>query len=195
MNSADSTAVSSAPDAPSVTLTPMRRRHLPAVLAIEARVHPRPWGEALFRLELSQPETRSYIVARVGDQVVGHAGVLHIAGEGHVTTVAVDPDWQRRQIATRLMAVQVRHAIARGTHALTLEVRASNIAAQALYRVFGFVPVGVRKGYYPAVDDHPAEDALIMWAYDIDAPEMLDRLHAAQAHVVGTSHIEGIDCA
>lgn len=179
--------------ASTVTVAPMRRRHLPAVIAIETRVHPRPWSEALFVSEISQPDTRCYVVARVEGRVVGHAGVLHIAQEGHVTTVAVDPAWQRRGIATRLMAVQIRNAIERGTQALTLEVRASNVAAQGLYRAFGFAPVGIRPGYYPAVGDVPAEDAVIMWAHDIDAPVMIDRLVDVESRLPGATKVEGVD--
>ena len=87
--------------------------------------------------------------------------------DGHVTTIAVDPKWHRHKIGTRLLVVLAREAIARGAASLTLEVRLSNNGAQELYRRFGFGPVGVRKGYYAEIN----EDALIMWAYEVDQPE------------------------
>lgn len=172
-----------------ITLAPMRHRHLRTVLATERKVYPKPWTMGLFLGELARPETRSYVVARSGAVIVGHAGVLYIAGEGHVTTIAVDPDWQRRQIATRLLLFQVRHSAARGAHALTLEVRVSNTGAQELYRRFGFAPAGVRKGYYPENN----EDALIMWAHDIDSPEMVERLAAIEAGVLGSTALDGFE--
>ncbi len=172
-----------------ITLAPMRRRHLRAVLAIEHKVYPKPWSMGLFMGELAKPLTRSYLVARAGALVVGHMGVLYIENEGHVTTVAVDPVWHRRQIATRLMAAQVRLAIERGATALTLEVRTSNSGAQELYRRFGFAPAGVRKGYYAETN----EDALIMWAHDIDVPEMAARLDALEDEVRGRTVFDGLE--
>ncbi len=61
-------------------------------------------------------------------------------------------------------------AIERGCIAWTLEVRASNVAAQELYRMFGFVPAGLRKRYY-----ENADDAIVMWCHDIQMPEYADR--------------------
>ena len=93
-------------------------------------------------------------------------------GEGHITTVAVDPEQQGGRIGTRLMLVLVRRAIEHGADSITLEVRASNTAALALYRRFGFAPSGVRKDYYK----DPTEDALVLWAHEIDSPEYAERL-------------------
>ena len=154
-----------------LVIAPMRRRHLPAVLAIEEQVQPRPWSERIFQSELGQPN-RCYLVARHGAAVVGFAGVLLVVDEGHVTNVAVDPSWHRRAVATSLLLRLCRTAAERGARNLTLEVRMSNDGAQALYRRFGFAPGGVRKAYYP--DNR--EDALVMWAHDIDLPPYAERL-------------------
>jgi len=148
------------PSAP-VRIGPMRRRHLRGVLRIEEQVNPRPWSLSLFLSELRYTESRAYLVARVGTEIVGYAG------DGHVTNVGVDPEHRRQGIATRLMLELARRALDEGAEALTLEVRVSNTGAQELYRRFGFVPAGVRKGYYSDAN----EDALIMWATDIDTPE------------------------
>ena len=154
-----------------VTVSPMRRRHLPDVLAIEAQVYPKPWSSRLFEEEL-QRSNRVYLVARVGASVVGYAGLLMIADDGHVATIAVDPAWQRRGLARTLLVELVRGAMELGANQLTLEVRISNTGAQDLYRSLGFAPAGARKAYY--ADN--GEDALVMWAHDIRTPEFEQRL-------------------
>lgn len=159
-----------------VRIGPMRRRHLRGVLRIEEQANPRPWSLSLFLSELRYTESRAYLIARVGTEIVGYAGLMLVAGDGHVTNVGVDPEHRRQRIATRLMLELVRRGLDEGTEALTLEVRVSNLAAQELYRRFGFVPAGVRKNYYSDSN----EDALIMWATDIDTPDYRARLLAIE---------------
>jgi ribosomal-protein-alanine N-acetyltransferase len=155
-----------------IRIEPMRRRHLRGVLRIEQESNPRPWSLSLFLSELRYTDSRIYLVARSGLDIVGYAGLMLVAGDGHVTNVGVAPEHRRHGIATRLMLVLARRAIAEGGQALTLEVRVSNTAAQELYRRFGFAPAGVRKNYYSDSN----EDALIMWAEDIDTPAYRARL-------------------
>ena len=158
-----------------VTLTPMRRRNVRTVMRIEQEVYPKPWSPALFYSELALRSTRAYVVAHVGRELVGYGGLMMTLDEGHVTTIAVAPRWHRHKIGTRLLLALVRAAVARDAASITLEVRISNSAAQDLYRRFGFAPVGVRKGYYQEVN----EDALVMWAHDVqssDYAELLDSL-------------------
>jgi ribosomal-protein-alanine N-acetyltransferase len=155
-----------------VIVAPMRRSHVRNVVAIEQRIFPRPWSSALYLSELAAPATRAYFVALVDSAVVGYAGSMLVAGEAHVTTVGVAPEWHRHGIGRRLLYTLVNEVRERGAHALTLEVRMSNAGAQELYRSFGFVPVGVRKNYYPEVN----EDGLVMWAYDIDSEAYAERL-------------------
>ena len=175
------------PDALEVRITAMRRRHLRGVLRIEQQVYPRPWTFGLFLGEVSQRASRVYLVARVGSEVVGYAGMFRAVDDGHITTIAVDPPWQRRGIATRLLLALARAAVDRGCRNLTLEVRMSNSGAQALYQRFGFVPAGVRKGYYPET----GEDALVMWANDIDTEAYADRLRELEGGVPGSTIVEG----
>ncbi|MGZ4689019.1 MAG: ribosomal protein S18-alanine N-acetyltransferase [Acidimicrobiia bacterium] len=155
-----------------VHIVAMRRRYLRSVLNIENQVYPRPWTMSLFLSELGLRGTRAYFVAKIGRDVVGYAGLMVTVDEGHVTTIAVDPAWHRHQIGTRLLLAVSHEAIAREVDALTLEVRVSNTAAQAMYEQFGFSSVGVRKGYYAETN----EDALVMWARDIRTQEYADRL-------------------
>jgi ribosomal-protein-alanine N-acetyltransferase len=176
------------PGALEVRITPMRRRHLRGVLRIENQVYPRPWTLGLFMSELGFRQSRVYLVARVGTAVVGYAGLMLVEPDGHVTTVAVDPAWHRRGIATRLLLAIAREAAELGAQNLTLEVRMSNDPAKALYRRFGFAPAGMRKGYYAET----GEDALVMWANAaLPGPPRRDRGDRARDHdrrqVVGMS--------
>ena len=170
-----------------VTVGPMRRRHLRSVLRIEAQVYPRPWSLGLFMSELALKNTRVYLVAKVGNQVVGYAGLMITGSDGHVTTIAVDPEWQRQMIGTRLLLGLTTAAVDAGCTGLTLEVRVSNAGAQAMYREFGFAPAGVRKNYYTETN----EDAIVMWAHDIDLDAHRARVAAITERVRGTTTWEG----
>jgi ribosomal-protein-alanine N-acetyltransferase len=150
-----------------VAIAPLRKKHLRAVLTIEPQVYTHPWTHSLFLSELALPASRVYLVASVDRVVVGYAGIMLAPDEAHVTTIAVDPEWQRRQVGTRLLLALTREAIDRNYTAMTLEVRLSARGAQALYRRFGFVPEGVRKSYYVG----PPEDAVVMWVRDIHTAE------------------------
>lgn len=169
-------------------ITPMRRRHLRQVLRIDHAVYPRPWSLGLYLGELATTDGRSYLVARRGTAVVGYAGLMVIVGDAHVTTVAVAPAHQHQGAATRLLLVLLRDAVDLGARRITLEVRASNRSAQSLYSRFGFAPAGVRKGYY--VDNR--EDAVIMWAIDVDTPAHAERLARIEASLPSPSILQGV---
>jgi ribosomal-protein-alanine N-acetyltransferase len=172
-----------------VVISPMRRRHLRSVLRIEQQVYPRPWSMGLFMSELGIRGSRVYVVASVGLSVVGYGGLMLVSGDGHVTTLAVDPAWHRLKLGTRLLHALARAAIDRGAEHLTLEVRASNRPAQALYRAFGFAPAGVRKGYYVETK----EDAIVMWANDIASEDYAARLTRLAGTIPGTTLLEELD--
>jgi ribosomal-protein-alanine N-acetyltransferase len=150
------------------TIRPMTLEDLEAVVELETENQPRPWSERVFRDELAA-ENRTYVVA-TDDSVVGFGGVMVIGDEGHVTNLLVNPDRRGSGIGRSLMVTLIEAAIANGARHLTLEVRKQNEAARALYSRLGLAPVGVRPRYYG--DD----DALILWAHDIDQPEYLERL-------------------
>ena len=155
-------------------LRPMMVEDLDAVVELERATYTTPWSERIFRDELQEP-SRRYVVASDGESVVGYAGLLTVGEEGHVTTVAVNDGLRSAQLGTRLMLYLVDAALQQELRHLTLEVRFSNTAAQALYRKFGLAPIGVRKHYYGD------EDALIMWVHDIDSPEYADRVGAIRS--------------
>jgi [ribosomal protein S18]-alanine N-acetyltransferase len=169
-----------------VQLTPMRRRHLRSVLRIEAQVYPRPWSLSLFMSELALRATRIYTVARAQGVVVGYCGLMLTGDDAHVTTIAVDPAFHRSKVATRMLLHMARSAREREARHMTLEVRVSNHGAQELYRGFGFRPAGIRKNYYIETN----EDALIMWADDIDTDEYAQRLATIEAGIPGTTILD-----
>jgi ribosomal-protein-alanine N-acetyltransferase len=162
-------------------IEPMKRRHVRSVVAIEDRIFTRPWSAALYYSELAQPSTRRYFVAVVDGEVIGYIGCMLVVGEGHITTVGVAPEWHRRSIGTRLLLHLVRDVRAQGATALTLEVRVTNTGAQELYRRFGFAPAGIRKNYYSDV----GEDAIVMWAHDVETDEYAVRLAGIERYLQG----------
>lgn len=176
------------PESVDVRITAMRRRHLRSVLRIENDVYPRPWSLGLFMSELAIRNGRIYLVARIGPTVVGYCGMLFSVDDGHVTTIAVDPSWHRMKIGTRLLVHLLRQGIAKGAKNFTLEVRMSNDAAQAMYRRFGFVPAGVRKGYY--VESN--EDAMVMWAHDVNLPAYSRRLDDIEQSIPGGTIVDDL---
>ena len=130
---------------------------LPQVVAIERRSFPAPWSLAMFVLELSKP-TGVCLAAEVEGEIAAYLVCSRYDTVWHVMNVSVDPDRRRRGIATTLLGalfetVGDRHA------RYTLEVRASNSGAIALYERNGFLAAGLRRRYY----QDNGEDAVIMW--------------------------------
>ena len=150
-----------------MVIRPLIIDDLEEVVALETANAPNPWSEGVFRNELAA-ENRIYLAAEE-DGVVGFAGVMVVADEAHVTNLLVEPEWRRRGIGLELMKTLIEAAVEAGARHVTLEVRSQNEAARALYARLGLAPVGVRKGYYG--DD----DALILWAHDIDGEEYRER--------------------
>jgi len=142
---------------------------IPSAYALERETYPEPWSEGIFTDELSRSD-RAYIVAELDGGMVGFGGLMFVEEDAHVTTLAVKTDVRRVGLGTRLMLQLIAAGLKRGAQNLTLEVRSSNEDAQRLYNRFGMTAVGVRKHYYR--DD----DAVIMWATDIDQPEYQTRL-------------------
>ncbi|NLA37724.1 MAG: ribosomal protein S18-alanine N-acetyltransferase [Actinobacteria bacterium] len=160
-----------------VAIVAMRERHLGGVVDIEAVSNPRPWSHDLFASELKQVSSRCFVAVQPSNEVVGFACLMSTGFEAHITNIATLPRLRRSGIATALMLHVFREAIGWGLESITLEVRASNLAAQRLYERFGFVADGVRPKYY--VESN--EDAIIMWAHDISSAESQERLAGISA--------------
>jgi ribosomal-protein-alanine N-acetyltransferase len=148
----------------------MRRSDIPTVAALERVIYPQPWSARLFFDELGRDD-RSYLVIESPERdVLGYGGLLLIEQDAHITSLTVAPAQRGRRLGTRLLLALIERALERGAQHLTLEVRESNTSAQGLYDRFGFAPVGKRKDYY--ID----EDALVMWAIDIDTDAYAERI-------------------
>ena len=142
-----------------IVIDPMRVRDIPDIMRIERLSFTTPWTRGAFLSELLENDRAYYIVAKVNAKAVAYIGVWLISGEGHITNVAVHPDYRRQGIGRRLMLAAEELVLARGGDRVTLEVRKSNEWAQHLYRKLGFEEQGIRRGYYR--DNN--EDAIIMW--------------------------------
>ena len=135
----------------------MNSGHVSQVAALEAICFHDPWSEKSVASELKNPLS-FWLVAMEEDRVVGYVGSQTVVGETDMMNVAVHPDFRRKGVAEALIMALVENLKAMESHCLTLEVRASNAPATALYEKLGFQQVGLRKNYYR----NPKEDALIL---------------------------------
>lgn len=138
-------------------IVPMEKCHVPQVAALEKSCFSDPWSEKSVASELENPLS-CWLVALEGDAVAGYVGSQTVLDETDMMNIAVREDFRRMGIATKLVLALMDALKARGSRRLTLEVRASNESAQALYAGLGFAQVGRRKNYY----FHPREDGLIL---------------------------------
>ena len=141
-----------------VRIVPMNADHLDEVAELERICFSVPWSRNMLAEELDNLLSAFLVALDDNDKVVGYAGVQVILDEGYITNVAVRPECRRQGIAAKLLQVFLDFAKANQLAFLTLEVRASNYDAIALYGSRGFRSVGRRKNYY----EHPKEDAIIM---------------------------------
>jgi [ribosomal protein S18]-alanine N-acetyltransferase len=155
----------------------LKRRDLRHVLRIESTVFPEPWSVAVFNSELALRKGRLYRAVWDGDEMAGYIGFMMVDDQAHMTTIATAPSHQRTGVATTMIVECIETLRDGGTKHVSLEVAANNEPAQALYRRFGFAPVGVRKNYYPVT----GQDALVMWVYDIDSEAYARRLEELAA--------------
>ena len=131
--------------------------HVASIAELEKLCFSDPWSENSVASELKNPLSL-WLVAMEEDRLAGYIGSQSVEGEADVMNVAVHPDFRRQGIAELLCNALVNHLRQNQIHCLTLEVRASNAPAIALYEKLDFVLVGRRPNYYR----HPKEDALIM---------------------------------
>jgi len=131
-----------------VALRDMTAADLPAVLAMEEELFaPDTWTAAMYRDELRRTDTRHYLVAVDGDEVVGYAGLIAYPDEAHIATIGVTGARQHEGIGALLLDTLLAEADTR-SQVVLLEVRADDEATQAFCRRRGFSEVGRRRGYY-----------------------------------------------
>ncbi|WP_369139609.1 ribosomal protein S18-alanine N-acetyltransferase [Modestobacter versicolor] len=141
-----------------VQLREMARADLDAVMRLEEELFaPDTWTRSMYVEELGMRDTRHYLVAADGDEVVGYAGLIVYPEEAHVATIGVSGARQGEGIGGTLLDALLAEADRRCPVVL-LEVRADDEATQAFYARRGFAPIGVRPGYYPL----SGADAVVM---------------------------------
>ncbi len=137
-------------------ITAMEPAHVAQIAAMERKFFSAPWDEASLRSELSNPLSL-WLVALDGDTVAGYVGSQSVLGESDMMNLAVAPSYRRQGVGKALVEALLWE-LSEDNHCLTLEVRASNAPAIALYDCLGFRQVGCRPKYYLS----PPEDALIL---------------------------------
>jgi ribosomal-protein-alanine N-acetyltransferase len=163
----------------------MSQEDVPQVTEIDREAFPTMWPPANYQREMKNGLAH-YIVAvddageKAGKHIIGFAGLWMLAGEAHITNIAVREKYRRRGTGEALLIGIIELAIRLEAHLITLEVRASNADAQKLYAKYGFVRVGLRRGYY--TDN--GEDAVLMSIENIKtvpAKARLERLKRAHS--------------
>jgi ribosomal-protein-alanine N-acetyltransferase len=174
----------------------MQTSDLRQVMDIERYAFPSPWPASAYRYEITQNDLSTYLVLKLRhspplrrgrvlpsmrriETILGYGGFWMIVDEAHISTIAVHEKWRRRGLGEMMLVAMIEAALQRGAGEVTLEVRVSNVRAQSLYRKYGFVQVGRRKGYYH--DNH--EDALIMTTPRVDEPAFLEQYSELQSRL------------
>ena len=137
--------------------------HIDEIMVIENLSFKIPWSRQSIVDEITGNTFAYYLCARIDGKIAGYAGMWQGCDEGHITNIAVHPEFRQGGIGSALLENLISHARSSGIGSMTLEVRKSNIPAQMLYRKFKFAEGGFRKAYY--ADNN--EDALIMWREDL----------------------------
>ena len=141
------------------------------IMAIDRHAYPTPWSRKM-TIDQVTGSNRTHLVLERSHRPLGHAGVLFMADEAHVSTIALAAEAQGQGFGHALMLALIRASQGAGCRALTLEVRSTNTDALTLYRRFGLAPAGIRRGYY----GDNGEDALVLWSPEF-AGEYLKRIN------------------
>lgn len=143
-----------------INIRRMTLEDLPQVIAIDQASFSLPWPERSFRFEITDnPASRCWVV-EVDNQIIGMLVLWFIVDEAHIATIAVHPDYRRQGIGQTLLLHALKATMQEGALSSFLEVRESNVTAQAMYRKYGFVETGKRLHYYKDND----ESAILMSA-------------------------------
>ena len=141
----------------------MDNSHINGVYELSKACFSVPWSLDSISYEIENPLAKYIIAENLSTkEVIGYAGVWIVAGEGDITNIAVDPSYRKQGIASSLLMKLFEICRENSCSDITLEVRASNIPAQNLYKKFNFKEEGIRKKYY----SDNGEDAIIMWKRD-----------------------------
>lgn len=133
-------------------------RDVHPIMQVDRLVSSAPWSQDM-TITQTTGDQRVHFVVEADGRIIGHGGIALLAGDAHITSIAVDPTKQRRGYGQAVLTRLIDAACENECDGITLEVRASNAAAIALYEAAGFTSAGVRRGYY----QNNGEDAVIMW--------------------------------
>lgn len=136
--------------------------HLPEMLAIERQVMNTPWSASVMRDTLSAAHNKAYGIEADTAELIAFGILSVVFDEAELLSMAVNPTFQRQGYGFQLLQLLIKEAKKAKAKTLYLEVRQSNNSAINLYRKLDFTVCGIRKGYYPAVDDREREDAILM---------------------------------
>ena len=129
-----------------------------SIYDIEQQSFSVPWSLESVLAELEGADNKLYMVICEDEHIVGYAGAWLVYDEGQITNIAIHPEHRRAGYGSKMTRKLTQMLRKQGMKHIFLEVRVSNIAAQAMYRRLGFTAVGVRKQFY----SDPVEDGLIM---------------------------------
>src|SRR5690625_1586041 len=130
-----------------------------SVLKVDFASFTTPWTKEVYEQELNHNNHAHYFVIEENSKIIGYVGLWIVKEDAQVTNIAILPAYRGLKIGEKLFGFAMQYAIQQGAMRLSLEVRASNVVAQKLYRKFGLVPGGLRENYYP----DNGEDAIVMW--------------------------------
>lgn len=168
-----------------ILFAPMTPADIDYVNYLEQRCFETPWSPSTYLYELRHNRLGFYWVVRPNGQehlhalppILAYGGYWLMGEDAHIATVATHPEWQRRGLAKWLLINMLERARQQGAQQATLEVRASNTAAQKLYLHMGFIEVGRRRGYYPpSANRRQGEDALLLTLFELDNPQVWQKL-------------------
>lgn len=144
---------------PAERFEPMRAEDLAEVLAIEQAVYEFPWTQGNFVDSLRAGHS-AWTLRDSGGGLIAYAVMMLALDEAHLLNLTVAPSCQRFGFGWRMLEAMAENSRGYGARTMLLEVRPSNRAAQQMYLRYGFVRIGIRRGYYPARDGR--EDAIVM---------------------------------
>ncbi|MEA5420226.1 ribosomal protein S18-alanine N-acetyltransferase [Spirulina sp. CCNP1310] len=173
---------------PNLRIQPVTPADLAAVVELDRQCLGGMWGLESYRREIESPNSELWVLSPALDDpqtpaLIGLGCFWAILEEAHITLLMIHPDYHRQGLGQLLLWQLLAQAARRGQARATLEVRASNEGAIALYEKFGFQRIGRRKGYYPET----GEDALIFWLQGLHQPEFALKLDLWKAQV--TQHL------
>lgn len=147
-----------------IKVVPMTLEHVDDIMIVENLSFSIPWSINAFIEEITKNSFAYYYAGIYKGKAVGYGGMWQVFDEGHITNIAVHPEFRKIGIASRILECMIGESIDMGVQRMTLEVRKSNISALRLYQKYGFINEGIRKSYY--ADN--GEDAIIMWKHQMD---------------------------